>query len=143
MAYNSITGCGALIYCRSTHRYLFLLRDTRTHRNHWGLVGGKVEAGETISAALVRETKEEINVDISQHKIRPLETFTSEDTNFSYHTFIVVVEEEFVPDLNHEHVGYCWVPLQRYPKPLHPGVWRTFKFDSVIEKIKTVEKLTV
>lgn len=119
------------------------MRDTRTHRNHWGLVGGKVEAGETISAALIRETKEEINLDISQHKIRPLETFTSEDTNFSYHTFIVVVEEEFVPKLNHEHVGYCWVPLQRYPKPLHPGVWRTFKFDSVIEKIKTVEKLTV
>jgi len=142
MANNPITGCGALIYSRSTHRYLFLLRDTRTHRNHWGLVGGKVEPGETVKQALIRETQEELNVDITDRKIRPIETFTSEDTNFCYHTFLIVVDKEFVPELNEEHVGYCWVPLQRYPKPLHPGVWRTFKFDSVLDKLKTVEKLS-
>ena len=26
-----------------------------------------------------------------------------------------------------------------YPKPLHPGVWKTFSFDTVLEKIKTFE----
>ena len=28
-----------------------------------------------------------------------------------------------------------------HPKPLHPGVWRTFNFKSVIEKLKTVEQI--
>jgi hypothetical protein len=52
-----------------------------------------------------------------------------------------VVDEEFIPQLNNEHDGYCWVPLEKYPKPLHPGVWRTFKFDVIINKIKTIEKI--
>jgi len=33
------------------------------------------------------------------------------------------------------------VPLDNYPKPLHPGVWRTFKFSAVVEKIRTLEKV--
>jgi hypothetical protein len=52
-----------------------------------------------------------------------------------------VVDHEFIPELNHEHDGYCWVPLEKYPKPLHPGVWRTFKFEAVVNKIKTLEQV--
>jgi hypothetical protein len=28
--------------------------------------------------------------------------------------------------------------LKEHPKPLHPGVWRTFNFKSVIKKLETV-----
>jgi 8-oxo-dGTP pyrophosphatase MutT (NUDIX family) len=138
---NTLTGCGALIYSRSTHRYLFLLRTQKRHKNSWGLVGGGVEAGETVSAALQREIQEEIGLDSSALKFIPLEQFTSDDGGFVYHTFLIPVDNEFIPVLNHEHKGYCWVPLENYPKPLHPGVWRTFKFSSVVEKIHTMEKV--
>lgn len=71
----------------------------------------------------------------------PIEKFTSENQSFVYHTFLIVVEEEFIPTLNEEHRGYAWVPLDNYPKPLHPGVWRTFNFKSVVKKLKTVERI--
>lgn len=141
MDVSNLVSCGALIYSIKTRRYLFLLRSQKRHKHSWGLVGGAVEAGETVSQGLLREIQEEIAFDATCSKLIPLEKFTSEDQNFSYHTFIIPVQDEFIPDLNYEHNGYCWVPLEHYPKPLHPGVWRTFKFSKVVEKIQTLEKI--
>ena len=45
-------------------RYLMQLRDDFPHlplRNHWGLFGGAVEAGETQREAMVRELAEELD----------------------------------------------------------------------------------
>lgn len=131
-------GCGALIFSKSTNRYLFLLRNQKKHAGHWGLVGGGVEDGESPVQALQREIVEEIG-EIQFEKIIPLEKFTSENSNFEYHTYLITVNEEFIPVLNDEHRGYAWTGIDDYPKPLHPGVWRTFSFKSVINKIKTVE----
>lgn len=139
MVPNNI-GCGALIYSRSTHRYLFLLRNQKRHAGSWGLVGGGVEPGESPTAALQREIQEEIG-SISYEKIIPLEKFTSENGTFEYHTYVIPVEAEFVPVLNDEHRGYAWTSINDHPKPLHPGVWRTFNFRVVLEKIKTVESV--
>ena len=119
---------------------MFLLRNQKRHAGSWGLVGGGVESGESPSSALQREIVEEIG-SISFDKIIPLEKFTSENQHFSYHTFLIPINEEFVPDLNYEHRGYCWVSLEDHPKPLHPGVWRTINFKSVVEKIKTLERV--
>ena len=135
-------GCGALIYSKSTQRYLFLLRNQKKHAGSWGLVGGGVEAGESPAEALKREIKEEIG-SIKFEKIIPLEKFTAENTNFEYHTYLITVDQEFIPKLNDEHRGYAWTGIDDYPKPLHPGVWRTFSFSSVIDKIKTVEKFYI
>jgi 8-oxo-dGTP pyrophosphatase MutT (NUDIX family) len=139
MVPNNI-GCGALIYSRSTHRYLFLLRNQKRHAGSWGLVGGGVEPGESPTAALQREIQEEIGF-VSYEKIIPLEKFTSDNGTFEYHTYVIPVEAEFVPVLNDEHRGYAWTSIDDHPKPLHPGVWRTFNFRVVLEKIKTVESV--
>jgi 8-oxo-dGTP pyrophosphatase MutT (NUDIX family) len=139
MEHSNITqGCGALIYSRTSQRYLFLLRNQKRHAGYWGLVGGGVESGEPIVAALQREIKEEIG-DITYSKIIPLEKFTSSTGNFEYHTYVISVEHEFVPKLNQEHRGYAWTTIEDHPRPLHPGVWRTFSFNVILEKIRTVE----
>jgi 8-oxo-dGTP pyrophosphatase MutT (NUDIX family) len=134
-------GVGALIYAQSTNRYLFLLRNKSKHAGSWGIVGGKVDAGETVIQGLVREIQEEIDRDFSHKKFIPLETFTADNQKFIYYTFLVSIDNEFIPKLNDEHRGYCWVELDDYPKPLHPGLWRSFNFEIVKKKIRTLESI--
>jgi 8-oxo-dGTP pyrophosphatase MutT (NUDIX family) len=133
-------GCGALVYSKQTHRYLFLLRNHKRHAGHWGLVGGRVESGESPIEALTREVVEEIGT-IEYSKIIPLEKFTNESNRFEYHTYLIPVDDEFVPRLNDEHRGYAWTAIADHPKPLHPGVWRTFSFKVILEKLETLESI--
>ena len=135
---SNLEAVGALFYSQNTRRYLFLLRDQTTYSGTWGLVGGKIETGETVYNGLFREIQEEIGV-VAFNKILPVEKFTSPNKKFIYHTFLIIVANEFIPILNNEHKGYCWVELKDHPRPLHPGVWKTFNFDTVIEKLKTIE----
>jgi 8-oxo-dGTP pyrophosphatase MutT (NUDIX family) len=139
--HSVIINAGALIYCSSTQRYLFLLRNGHSHEGSWGLAGGKIEDGETISDGLFREIREELGVDLSSQKIIPVEKFTGESDLFIYHTFVIRVDAEFTPTLNDEHRGYAWVHLKDHPRPLHPGVWRSFNFQTIIEKCKTLEQV--
>lgn len=138
---SNIEGVGAFIFCVKTRRYLFLLRNSSKYEGTWGLAGGKIEAGEQLLESLHRELQEEIGMDFSTAKVIPIEKFTAENNKFSYHTFLLPVNEEFIPVLNDEHRGYCWVELADHPKPLHPGVWRTINFKSVVDKIKTLESI--
>ena len=138
---SHIEGVGTFIYSISTHRYLFLLRNSTKYAGTWGLAGGKIDANEQILGSLTRELKEELGYEFQDVKVIPIEKFTSDNGHFAYHTFLIPVEEEFVPILNYEHRGYSWVSLEDHPKPLHPGVWRTINFTAVIEKIKTLERV--
>ena len=136
-----IEGTGALIYSISTKRYLFLLRNGTKYANTWGLPGGKLERGETVAKGLAREIEEELGGVIADAKLYPIEKFTSDNNKFTYHTFLIPVDEEFVPVLNHEHKGYAWCAVEDHPNPLHPGVWRTISFNEVVDKLKTVQRI--
>lgn len=142
MAANNLKqGCGALIYATSTKRYLFLNRNTGKFPNTWGLVGGKVEHNETIENGLVREISEELGGIVQDAKIIPIEQYTSESGIFVYHTFLIKVEDEFIPVLNSEHKGYCWVSLDGLPRPLHPGVEKTLSSNTIRTKLNTIERI--
>lgn len=134
-------GVGALIYAKNTGRYLFLLRQGGSYPNTWALPGGKVDVGETVIIGLAREIQEELGGSISDPKLIPIEKYTSNDEKFIYHTFFISVDDEFVPLLNHEHIGYAWLPLSNVPKPLHPGFLRTVNNKMVLGKIKYAETI--
>lgn len=138
---DSIASVGALIYAKNTGRFLFLLRNNSSYSGTWGLAGGKMESQETAGQALLREIKEEIGLKLGTAKIIPVDLFTSANGKFVYNTYVVMVEEEFIPTLNNEHKGYCWCGLGDYPKPLHPGVYGTFKIDAIQSKIETAIQL--
>lgn len=135
------TGCGALILCKKTKRYLFLLRNKGKFDSTWGLVGGKVEPSESIIIGLEREIQEELGGKILDAKLLPIEKYTSINNKFVYHTFLIKVDEEFVPELNDEHKGFCWVSLNDYPKPLHPGVLRILNSVTIREKLEIHQQI--
>lgn len=130
---------GALICAQDTGRHLFLLRnDKKCHT--WGLPGGKVELGETLRQGLERECMEEINYWPQAAKLFPIEQFTSLDERFAYHTFYCLIEKEFIPVLNDEHIGYSWVNGNTYPKPLHRGLFNTLNYDIIKQKIQIIHE---
>ena len=135
-------GVGAFIFSIATNRYLFLLRDGAKYAGYWGLVGGKVEHNELVMDALNREIQEEIGINLRNKKVVPIDTFTNDNRLFTFHTFFISVGTEFVPTLNTESKGYCWVNLADVPHPLHPGVWKTYNFSVIQEKLKIAEQLS-
>jgi 8-oxo-dGTP pyrophosphatase MutT (NUDIX family) len=140
MENNSVIAVGIWFYAVDTQRYLYLLRNDPKHPETWGLPGGKIEPGETMIDAMCRECTEELGAMPEYIKLAPLEKFTSADGVFAYHTFFCSVPTEFIPQLNHEHVGWAWLASGHWPKPMHPGLWSTVNFDAVRNKIKTIEQ---
>tara|TARA_B100000925_G_C21787401_1_gene378988 strand:+ start:148 stop:597 length:450 start_codon:yes stop_codon:yes gene_type:complete len=138
---DNITCSGALFYALNTKRFLFLQRTKNKTIGQWGLVGGMSEKGETPWNSLQREIKEEIGVEGNFKKVIPLELFTSKDEKFYFHTYVILVEKEFIPTLNNEHSGYCWCDIGTYPKPLHVGLRNTLQNKINQTKIQTVSEI--
>ena len=140
---SKINAVGVWFYSKATNRQLFLMRNDKKYKGHWSLPGGKVENNETLLQAIERECTEEMGFMPNRIKLIPIEKFTADGDYFSYHTFYCIVENEFIPDLNHEHVGYAWINSDIIPRPLHPGLWATMKIDDVFERINTLKDLYI
>jgi 8-oxo-dGTP pyrophosphatase MutT (NUDIX family) len=132
---------GALFYSLNTQRFLFLHRTQSKQSNVWGLVGGTNEDKEIPYKALLREVEEELGSVPKIIKSIPLETFVSNDDKFQFHTYLCVVNDEFLPVLNEEHNGYAWVSFKEWPKPLHMGLRNTLQNKTNLTKLQTVFQL--
>ena len=129
---------GIFFYCRSTNRFLYLLRTDNKNPGNWGIPGGKIENDETIIEGLERECIEELGMWPNNAKLIPIQKFVNK--TFTYYTFFCEVANEFIPILNDEHCGYAWVGENQYPKPLHPGLFNTVNFDIVQDKLYALTK---
>jgi 8-oxo-dGTP diphosphatase len=81
----------AIILENDKSEILLYLRDSKPgipFPNHWDLIGGHVEDGETPEEALVREVKEELNIDLNDYsfykKYECLQGDAYENTKFIY-----------------------------------------------------------
>ena len=70
-----VAAVGIWFYSQSTNRYLYLMRNDPKHPDSFGLPGGKIEPGESIMAAMVRECEEELGSMPDYVKLMPLEKF--------------------------------------------------------------------
>ena len=133
---------GGMFIARDTKRYLFLLRTQGKTANTWGLVGGKREpSDQTPHDTLMREVEEEVGTTPTIHKVVPLELFTSNDQLFQYNTYVLIVDNEFIPTLNEEHSGYAWCDLGAWPKPLHRGVRTSLANRIIKSKLELLREL--
>ena len=92
------------------NRYLLALRLPGTSIGEsWEFPGGKAEKGETPEEALIREFKEELNIDINVGKRICTGKFNNRDKEFEIFGFLIqLLSEKFVL---HEHSKTGWFSL--------------------------------
>lgn len=132
-------GVGTIFVSVKSRRVLLNLRAAhKTHGMCWALWGGMVELGEQPKDALLRELTEEMNFVPDIEKIYPFDAYQSRDMHFKYYSFVCVVDDEFLPILNNESCGYCWIDLGEWPKPMHQGARISFCNLKAVERINMI-----
>ena len=134
----SIQAAGTLFLSTQTKRFLLLLRDDDSYSDTWATVGGRAEVGETVIESLSREIVEEIGFLPLVRKTIPIDLFVSNDKKFEFHTFICLVDKEFIPTLNNEHKSYAWCSIDGFPRPVHPALRNALKNQALKTKIENV-----
>lgn len=134
---SKLIAAGALFKAMNTGRYLFVMRSQRSsYPGKFGLVGGKVHIRENLFEGLTRECVEELGFMPEVKKWIPFNKFESLDKRFIYHSILVLTPTEFIPCLNKENDGYCWVSLDNTPRPLHPRLKEVLSSSVLIDCIK-------
>ncbi len=129
---------GALIFSKTTKRFLLLQKKQGKHSHTWGLVGGTNNHNETAWQGLQREITEEIGHFPDIKKTIPLEKFVSNDSLFNFHTFFCVVDKEFIPIISDEHLAWGWFDLLALPKPLHKALDLSLRNKIIQTKIQSI-----
>lgn len=128
-----IQAAGVLIQAKDG-RILFVRRSGGSDEGLWAMPGGKVEPGETPEQSVIRETIEEIGIDLLKSNI-PLAQWTRRQRDdVDYTTFITKVGRIFTPPRLVEHDKFMWARAEDAPTPLHPGVQvalNRFKMDEL------------
>ena len=140
---DNIICSGALFYAVNTKRFLFLQRTDGKTRGMWGLAGGQAKFKESAFEGVKREITEEVGQLPAFKKVIPLDLFTSNDQKFFFNTYVVAVQEEFLPKLNEEHNSYAWCAFECWPKNLHAGLRNTLNNKSIKGKLQTILDLIV
>jgi 8-oxo-dGTP diphosphatase len=104
----------ASCYIEFEGKFLFLKRaPEKPEGGRFGVPAGKIEEGESVREAVLRETFEETGICLDEAKLRFAGTifFQKPCGDFSYH--IHYLEYTFLPHivLNREHTEYRWLSI--------------------------------
>jgi 8-oxo-dGTP pyrophosphatase MutT (NUDIX family) len=136
-------GAGCIFVAKDTGKILLNHRSSMVEQpGTWGVWGGAIDGSESPLEAVKREAYEEAGASPSDSQIIPIYIFHDQKSGFKYYNFIVVVEEEFKPNIpiqsRWETQGWGWFDLNDFPSPLHFGVKAILNDAGSVNKIKQI-----
>jgi 8-oxo-dGTP pyrophosphatase MutT (NUDIX family) len=101
-------GAGILPIAKTTGRILINYRSRWVNEgNTYGIWGGKLDNNnENLKDVAIREFVEETHY---SGKIDLIPSYIFKDSDFKYHNFIGLIEDEFTPTLDWESEGFLWL----------------------------------
>ena len=94
---------------------LMVQRDTDPGKGLWSVPGGRLEAGEYLSAAVAREVKEETGLDISVGELLGILEVVG-DPHYVILDFVATTADEAEPRAGDDVADVRWVPLDEVSK---------------------------
>jgi 8-oxo-dGTP pyrophosphatase MutT (NUDIX family) len=107
------------VFCEWKDLFLLLHRSPGTlQENTWGLPAGKVENGEELDAAAVREVQEEAGLQLDKKLLIPLKPLYVKHSGCSYlfHTYRYTLKGEKPPEVAlapREHQDFRWLTISK------------------------------
>ena len=88
----------------------------KTFENLWEFPGGKVKKNETVQQSLIRETKEEINIDLSKNCIAPLAFSTYKSNNINFIILLFISRKWNLDPICKVHTELRWIKANNFNK---------------------------
>ena len=92
----------------------------KVFENLWEFPGGKVKKNETVEQAVIRETKEEINIDLSMNCIAPLSFSTYKSQNIDIIILLFISRKWDHDPICKFHTELKWVKANSLNKYIMP-----------------------
>lgn len=128
------------IFNKNFSRILLIKRNEEKRKRwgfDWGIIGGKIEVGENLISAIIRETREEIGLKLikDDFMFSFFEEKPAEDRDHLVHFFYAtVIDESEKIVVNDECGGFKWFDVENLPKSMleNPNV--------IIQTLKKLKK---
>lgn len=139
-----LIAAGTVFLSKKTKRIMLNWRNEKNGKEPtFGFWGGKVENNETIMEGMFREISEECGLIPQYENWYLLNIYKSPDKKFEYYSYVITVEDEFIPKLNHESNGYLWCNIGYYPKNLHFGAAKVLRNSFISKNLKKIANETI
>lgn len=118
-------------------KFLILHRAPHSYEgNKWGIVGGKMEEGESTVEAIIREVYEETGLALNAEAFTKLGMHESvfPDQTWDFHVFQAILPEDLAITLDpQEHIGFLWTKKEEAlaKDDLMPGLYTLLTQDFV------------
>lgn len=106
-------------------------KDEKVNPGAWECVGGKLEFGEDLETALVRETKEEVGLAITVEKLLYATAVKTKPNKQAVIIVYLCRSDEDTIILSHEHVEYKWATKTQLKKLLLPEIIKDFEKNNI------------